>query len=963
MVTTAIESGNKSGIVLLDSHYQQDVFGTQLVVSEDDISNLSGSSQLFRSWAFSTLGDGLNELISLAIHRELASNAQEALKLLADISRGCPLDKLTITQGDHGGSGRFLSKLNRRLQGPSNETVRNLQMFGSEAHFLFLNSCAGRDYEPKEALNVANALKAGQQLLFAEKEWSSLTRDDSFIPRGESLPVDPTSVKKVWQSGVKELKEQDPDIERRTLGSFGIVGNNHELRETLIDLLKPQFGSLLSRLPHNEDGVSRYITLQTLMSLASAVGHMEELGMANAVFPEIRPLNPKWGLSGGEIDAVVVHSIKGRAPSEGEIALLKDLALQSFPSFESLLGKIFEVYGEEVEVLFKELKFKHGDGGPNKPIDMAQVRERPRAKDINQVERYLTLAPVGHHFHSGRKSDLASVWHESHWLSGGEVIYISPFEAPIVHKVDKNPDRHSMLYTAEVMGKADHLMWQAKKRMMGNWIAGRVADLVNGGSSDTIRRKTWQLPFQNLEVAKPIIELAKNAQPYADTKTQLVRIIGKMGKGLRYGLVLDKVIQAEGWAKDFKLTHMTQISCPFPGHPGDDTPSFSLYPGREDKGPHFHCFGCGKHGEIITGNGDEIWDVFHGRGNGKNHKGHKSHKLEPLVVPVEQTKINWDAQEILQDTLSNTKRGRSGREYLNKRMIDYALAFSLGAGLGSNALINGLLDKGHTYDELLKYGFCRLSSYPKEGLTSLFKARGLSLDEIKRPIRNRTTKQIEDGYPYNVLDRRLTFILGFPVGKNPQTNQTEIIPTNFYGRAIWEGASKRSAHRKLFVGDTGVAQGGFNMQALGLDYPLIRVEEGVFDALTLIQLGFPSTMAIVGTGNQRIMQSIVEFGKQVVALGLDNDAPGRLNEMRLRQGLPELGFKGSIIDFTTRFRSVIDRVHLYKDPNAWLIDGRGGEVDLASAVRFFGDPGDALAFYELDLKDNLEPDLILPEYL
>lgn len=33
------------------------------------------------------------------------------------------------------------------------------------------------------------------------------------------------------------------------------------------------------------------------------------------------------------------------------------------------------------------------------------------------------------------------------------------------------------------------------------------------------------------------------------------------------------------------------LRCPFPGHPGDNTPSFTLYPDNS-----YHCYGCKENG-------------------------------------------------------------------------------------------------------------------------------------------------------------------------------------------------------------------------------------------------------------------------------------------------------------------------------------------------------------------------------
>jgi hypothetical protein len=58
----------------------------------------------------------------------------------------------------------------------------------------------------------------------------------------------------------------------------------------------------------------------------------------------------------------------------------------------------------------------------------------------------------------------------------------------------------------------------------------------------------------------------------------------------------------EEWARQINLTDLRSLPggkavgrCPFPDH-ADDSPSFYTYEGAD---PHWHCFGCQRHGDVI----------------------------------------------------------------------------------------------------------------------------------------------------------------------------------------------------------------------------------------------------------------------------------------------------------------------------------------------------------------------------
>src|SRR5207249_3089965 len=53
------------------------------------------------------------------------------------------------------------------------------------------------------------------------------------------------------------------------------------------------------------------------------------------------------------------------------------------------------------------------------------------------------------------------------------------------------------------------------------------------------------------------------------------------------------IVEAELGSAPVRSSSYKQWTCPF--HAGDNTPSLTVYPDG-----HYHCFGCGAHGDIIT---------------------------------------------------------------------------------------------------------------------------------------------------------------------------------------------------------------------------------------------------------------------------------------------------------------------------------------------------------------------------
>jgi DNA primase len=159
------------------------------------------------------------------------------------------------------------------------------------------------------------------------------------------------------------------------------------------------------------------------------------------------------------------------------------------------------------------------------------------------------------------------------------------------------------------------------------------------------------------------------------------------------------------------------------------------------------------------------------------------------------------------------------------------------------------------------------------------------LSDIKR----QANTQI--GLPYSVLANRFTFPLALE-GHN----------TSFYGRATWR-CDARSKHRKLSTEQTGVPHGAFNINILASeDYPEIVIAEGVFDALSLMQMGYKATIAMIGVNNTVILESISRSAKNLaIALDHDQNETGQNNTKKIIDRLKAMNYTAHVRNFTQDF--------------------------------------------------------------
>jgi hypothetical protein len=104
------------------------------------------------------------------------------------------------------------------------------------------------------------------------------------------------------------------------------------------------------------------------------------------------------------------------------------------------------------------------------------------------------------------------------------------------------------------------------------------------------------------------------------------------------------------------------------------------------------------------------------------------------------------------------------------------------------------------------------------------------------------------------------------------------------------------------------------------EHQMINITEAVIDALTLIQMGYPATIAIIGVNNYAVLQAVVNLGKDI-ALAFDNDTTGRQKTDETINWLMEKAGHSHILIDRTSDLMFADYPSLanYKDLNEWWI--------------------------------------------
>lgn len=331
--------------------------------------------------------------------------------------------------------------------------------------------------------------------------------------------------------------------------------------------------------------------------------------------------------------------------------------------------------------------------------------------------------------------------------------------------------------------------------------------------------------------------------------------------------------------------------CPFHG---EKTPSFYVY---DD---HYHCFGCGAHGDVIT-------FVMQSEGRGFPEAVAELAAAAGMEVPRaspqqrENEQRARDLAEVLELVQADWVRrlhapeGRSGLAYLRGRgLSDETIAgFGLGwSGDGRGALLEELRPKGVTPDLLARAGLMRVD---EDG-----RPKGeLFFNRVTFPIRDRRGALVSFGGR----------ILGDGQPKYLNGPETELF-------------SKR---RVLFGMDR--ARGALRMaRPRGAPPVELLVVEGYMDVIALHQAGFPGAVAPLGTAlTPEQMEELWRLAPAPI-LCFDGDGAGQRAAVKAAEtALPLLS-----MDRTVRFCTLPEG----EDPDSLLrTRGAGAVAALVEGAR------------------------------
>lgn len=300
--------------------------------------------------------------------------------------------------------------------------------------------------------------------------------------------------------------------------------------------------------------------------------------------------------------------------------------------------------------------------------------------------------------------------------------------------------------------------------------------------------------------------------------------------------------------------------CPFHG---EKTPSFYVY---DD---HYHCFGCGAHGDVIT-------FVMQSEGRGFPEAVAELAAAAGMEVPrasLQQRENEQRARDLAEvlDLVQaawvrrlHAPEGRSGLAYLRGRgLSDETIAgFGLGwSGDGRGALLEELRPKGVTSDLLVRAGLMRVD---EDG-----RPKGeLFFNRVTFPIRDRRGALVSFGGR----------ILGDGQPKYLNGPETEL----FSKRRVLFGMDRaRSALRMA--------------RPRGAPPVELLVVEGYMDVIALHQAGFPGAVAPLGTAlTAEQMEGLWRLAPAPI-LCFDGDAAGQRAAVKAAEtALPLLSMERTV---------------------------------------------------------------------
>ena len=305
--------------------------------------------------------------------------------------------------------------------------------------------------------------------------------------------------------------------------------------------------------------------------------------------------------------------------------------------------------------------------------------------------------------------------------------------------------------------------------------------------------------------------------------------------------------------------------CPLDGH-NEKTPSFSV----NESGQFYHCFGCGKGGDVIKFIEEvESLDFYESikflADNAKIPMPENENISDENSKKLKEKKDRL--YEILRETalyyVSNLKspKGEKAKKYLLKRGISTqtATAFGLGVSVGYNEVVDYLKSKGYKEEDILDSGVCQ-----KNNKGNLFDAYA---NRLIVPIINSMGKVIAFGG--RVLEKSEENF-----GKYKNTQDTQIF----------------SKKRNLYAIN--------NLKALKkqTNFSYVIMVEGYMDAISLYQAGFKNVVASMGTSLTLEQAKLLKRCTDKVVVSFDGDAAGQKATIRSLSIFEDEGFEVRVVN-------------------------------------------------------------------
>ena len=319
--------------------------------------------------------------------------------------------------------------------------------------------------------------------------------------------------------------------------------------------------------------------------------------------------------------------------------------------------------------------------------------------------------------------------------------------------------------------------------------------------------------------------------------------------------------------------------CPF--HE-ENTPSFVIQKGDS----HYHCFGCGAHGDAIqflmthsrmsfVEAVESLADRFHVQLEEVDHKEPSKGPAKALLKEALER-----ACQFYQFCLLHTQEGHGALEYLYRRGID--LEFIRTFALGWAPKTGGLLQKALQEQQI--------APHVMEMVGLLARGRDFFSDRITIPIRD-------------------------PIGAVIGFSARKFKPDTFGGKYINTPETPLFKKSKVLFGLN------FSRKTIAKERRALIVE-GQIDALRLIHAGFPWTVAGQGTafGGEQVKE-LLHLGVRQVYLALDGDTAGQEAAMKIGHLFQKEGVEALVVPLPER--SDPDLLLQEKGPEVWkkFLDG------------------------------------------